>query len=270
MEHGSDIIDIMPDTTLVQNIVLINESNDTNEQKLIDTNDLLQNYINSTDFIKSTTTFYTTVDINNPAQNTLELMYDNVIVRLLTKSNTNQVYGLLVKFIKIFAANLNSTTVDKIKIIIPEKITFSFTEFEGNNEYIPPKDESSEIIASIMQFTEARNKIIEAKENNIIKIGDNNKLAKINTTYLPIIQFFGKSKVVLSEAETFVNSKITELTSRSENKHNFPQTDEALSGNTSLKTTELNNEVKVFNEKEHILQIKKLIKTATDQIKILF
>ncbi|MCF8445169.1 MAG: hypothetical protein K9G29_09195, partial [Crocinitomicaceae bacterium] len=265
MEMAPDNILIMPESALIQNITNINESNSTNVQKLGDLNSLLQLYIDSDDFIKSASLFYTKVDINNPDQNTLELLYDNLIVRLLTKSNTNEVYGLLVKFIKIFASSLNSTTVDKIKIIIPEKITFSFTEFEGKNENIPLKDESAEIIAAIIKYSEARNKLIQAKENNIVKIGARNEISKISTKYLPIIQFFGKRKVILSEAEILVNSKLTELINRSENKHNFPQTDEALSGNTSLKATELNNEVKVFNEKEHLLQIKKLIKTATDQ-----
>lgn len=265
MEMAPDNILIMPNSALIQNIVSINESNSSNVQKLDDLNSLLQLYIDSNDFIKSSTLFYSNVDINNPDQNTLELMYDNLIVRLLTKSNTNEVYGLLVKFIKIFAASLNSTIVDKVKIIIPEKITFSFTEFEGINENAPLKDESAEIIAEIVKYTDARNKIKEAKENNIIKIGDGNELSKIQTQFLPIIQFFGQSKVVLSEAETFIENKLTELINRSENKHNFPQTNEGLSGSTSLKASELNNEVKVFNEKEQVLQIKKLIKSAIDQ-----
>jgi hypothetical protein len=122
MEMAPDNILIMPNSALIQNIVSINESNSSNVQKLDDLNSLLQLYIDSNDFIKSSTLFYSNVDINNPDQNTLELMYDNLIVRLLTKSNTNEVYGLLVKFIKIFAASLNSTIVDKVKIIIPEKI----------------------------------------------------------------------------------------------------------------------------------------------------
>jgi hypothetical protein len=87
MEPASDTISVMPDTTLIQSIVSINESNSTNAQKLSDTNSLLQSYIDSADFIKTTSSFYTIVDINNPTQEGLELMYDNLIVRLLTKSN---------------------------------------------------------------------------------------------------------------------------------------------------------------------------------------
>jgi predicted acylesterase/phospholipase RssA len=226
---------------------------------------LLQNYINSADFIKTTSSFYSTVDINNPTQAGLELMYDNLIVRLLTKSNTNEVYGLLLKYIKKFAASLNSTTENKIRIVIPEKITFPFTEFEGENNYTPPTDESPTIIGNIIKYTEVKNKINEAKENNIVGIAPNNKVSKRNTTFLPLLQYFGKSKVIISDANTFINNKITELNSRSETEHLFPQTDEVLSGNTSLRTTEDSNEVKVFNEAEHILQLKKLVQLAIDQ-----
>lgn len=265
MESTPDIIPVMPDTNLILSIVSINESNSTNAQKLIDTNKLLQSYIDSDDFIKTTSAFYSVVDINKPTDKGLKLMYDNLIVRLLTKSNTNEVYGSLLKYIKIFAANINSTTANKIRIIIPEKITFPFTEFEGKNEYIPPTDESAEIIAAVVKLTEAKNKINEAKENNIIEVRPNNKVSKRNVPFFPLLQYFGKSEVIVSDAEIEINNKIETLTVRTENKHTFPQTDETLSGNTSLRTTEDNNEVKVFNEIEHIEQLKKLLQLAIDQ-----
>ncbi|MBW6483910.1 MAG: hypothetical protein K0B10_12740 [Vicingaceae bacterium] len=212
MEPTPNTISVMPDTILIQNIVAINESNSSNAQKLNDINTLLQNYINSADFIKTTSTFYSIVDINNPTQAGVELMYDNLIVRLLTKSNTNEVYGLLLKYIKIFAASLNSTTEDKIRIIIPEKITFPFTEFEGKNEYNPPKDESAEIIAAIVKFTEVKTKINEAKENNIDEVRPNNKVSKRNLTFLPLLQYFGESKIIISDAETVINNKMISFT----------------------------------------------------------
>jgi len=62
-----------------------------------------------------------------------------------------------------------------------------------------------------------------------------------------------------------LNNKITTLTTRAENKHDFPQTDEALSGNTTLRKTEDNNEVKVFNEMGEVVQLKNLIQLAIDQ-----
>lgn len=265
MELPPDIISVMPDTPLILSLVAINESNSTTAQKLSDTNALLQDYIDSSDFIKTTTSFYSIVDINTPTDAGLKLMYDNLIVRLLTKSNTNEVYGLLLKYIKKFAANLNSTTEDKVRIVIPEKITFPFTEFEGENNYTPPTDESAIIIGNIIKYTEVKNKINEAKENNIVGIAPNNKVSKRNTTFLPLLQYFGKSKIIVSDANTFINNKITTLTTRSQNSHDFPQTDSALSVNTSLRTTEDNNEIKVFNEAEHIVQLKKLVQLAIDQ-----
>jgi len=264
IDPNSDTVSVMPDTTVIQEIISINESNLSNDQKLSNTNDFLQSYLNSADFIRSTSLFYTNIDIHNPTYEGLCLMYDNMIVRLLTKSNTNEVFGLLVEYIKIFAANLNSTKLEKIRIIIPEKITFQFTEFEGRNEYTPPIDESAEIIATIIQLTEVKKKIIKAKENNIIAFAKDNKVTKKDTTFLPLLQYFGKKMIIINEAESFINNKISSLTTRSETEHTFPQTDEVLSGNTSLKLTEDNNEVKVLNETEHIMQLKKQIEYANE------
>lgn len=66
MEQDLDTILVMPDTIFLQNIVAINESDSTNAEKLSDTNALLQSYIDSDDFIKSISLFYSIVDIDNP------------------------------------------------------------------------------------------------------------------------------------------------------------------------------------------------------------
>ncbi len=265
MELSPDTISVMPDTKLIQNIVLINISNLSNEQKLRKMNDLLQSHINSDDFIKSISLFYTIIDIKKPTPMGIELMYDNLIIRLLTKSNTNEVYGLLIKYIKEFASHLNSITKDKIRIIIPEKITFPFTEFEGKNEYNSPKDDRAEITSAIAEFTEAKNKINEAKGNDIVEILPNNKISKRNIKFLPLLQYFEKSKLIVSDVEIEINNKIKLLVDRAKNEHTFPQTDDILSGNTSLRVTEDSNETKVFNELEHTVQLKKLVQFAIDQ-----
>src|ERR1700759_3420062 len=134
----SKAIAVQPETDLIQGLKSINENESANESKLSATNSLLQNFIVSNNFIKTTTDFYNIINVENPTTQQLGLMYDNMIVRLLTKSNTNEVFGLLMRFIKQFAALLNSSTIDKVNIIIPERITFSFAEFEGENNVQSP------------------------------------------------------------------------------------------------------------------------------------
>lgn len=262
MELAPDIISVMPDTSLILSIISINDSNSTNAQKLTDTNSLLQGYIDSATFIRSTPQFYTIVDINTPTQSGLELLYDNLIVRLLTKSNTNEVYALLLKYIKLFAASLNSTTVDKIRIVIPEKITFSFTQFVGTNTATPPVNEAPSLLADIAKYFNTKTKIIEAKKTNIVLLAPNNKITKRNFDYSPIHHFFGKSKVIVNDAELFVNDKLSSLYTRSETNHTFPQSDEALAGDTNLRETEESNVIKVFNETEYLQQLRNILQIA--------
>jgi|GEM_PF-2611481 len=265
MKPASDIVSIMPDTNLILNIASINESNFENAKKLTDINTLLQNYISSADFIKTTAAFYSKIDITKPSNEGVTLMYDNLIVRLLTKSNTNEVYGLILKYIKKFAAELKGSKEDKIRIVIPEKITFSFTGFEGENSYTPPLNRIAEISGNITKYTEVKKKITEAKENNIVGVGPENTVIKRNLAYQPLLQYFGKSKITVSDASSAINNRISALTARTESEQAFPQTNEALSGKTSLKATENNNVLKVFNELEHIVQLKKLVQLATEQ-----
>jgi hypothetical protein len=127
------LINVMPATTFINSLIALNEGSTTNAQKLASGNTLLQNFIASASFIKSKTDFATKINTQTPSTASLNQMYDNIVVRLITKSNTNEVYALLVKYVKSFAASLNATTVDKIRIILPERITLTYAEFAGVN-----------------------------------------------------------------------------------------------------------------------------------------
>ena len=265
MKSDPNIISVMPETLLIKQIVLINENDFPNDKKVNDINALLENFINSEQFIKTTSEFYSIFNIDESREEDLRLMYDNLIIRLLTKSNTNEVYGLLLKYIKKIAATLNTVSEDKIKILIPERITFPFTQFEGINEYNPPQDESTEIVDAIVTLTEAKKKIIEAKENNIIKISSNNQVTKRNVPFLPLLQYYRSSTIIVSDAETDLNDKIQTLTDRVANENNPPDTNDPSGENTSPEASKDSSVDNFFHQIEYHKQLKKLIQLANEQ-----
>lgn len=265
MKSDPNIISVMPETLLIKQIVLINENDFPNDKKVNDINALLENFINSEQFIKTTSEFYSIFNIDESREEDLRLMYDNLIIRLLTKSNTNEVYGLLLKYIKKIAATLNTVSEDKIKILIPERITFPFTQFEGINECNPPQDESTEIVDAIVILTEAKKKIIEAKENNIIKISSNNQVTKRNVPFLPLLQYYRSSTIIVSDAETDLNDKIQTLTDRVANENNSPDTNDPSGENTSPEVTKDSDVDNFFHQIEYHKQLKKLIQLANEQ-----
>ncbi len=261
----SNTVWVTPNTNLITNIAALNESNITNDKKLDDMNVLLQSYINSQDFIKTTEAFHSKIDVNNPRQTDIDLMYSNLVVRLLTKSNTNEVYGMLCNEIKKMAARLNSSTEDNVKIIIPEKITFPFTEFEGQNELSPPNTETATFISSINAYTEAKNKIKEAKENNIIAFQGSGEVLQRNLTYLPLLNYFGKKNVTLSTANTTITNRIAAITTSIENNNSGGTNGNARSLGGSSTTPDEAVNANLLNEMVYTQQLKRLVEEALEE-----
>src|SRR5688572_14138192 len=86
---------IHPASPLVTDIIAINEGNDASAQKLVLVNRRLQAYIDSKQFIKTKTAFYDALS-QSGTEAFYNRLFDNVVVRTITKSTTNQVYKLLV------------------------------------------------------------------------------------------------------------------------------------------------------------------------------
>lgn len=124
MKSDPNIISVMPETLLIKQIVLINENDFPNDKKVNDINALLENFINSEQFIKTTSEFYSIFNIDESREEDLRLMYDNLIIRLLTKSNTNEVYGLLLKYIKKSQQLLIQSPKIKSKFLSPKELRF--------------------------------------------------------------------------------------------------------------------------------------------------
>lgn len=255
--------DVMPGTTLVQELITINESTDSNSVKLSDTNTKLQAYITGANFIKTKTDFFTVIDVESPSTPDLEKMYDNLIVRLLTKSNTNEVYGLLVKYIREFASALNSPfTVDEIRIIIPERITFSFTGFSGTNTPTTPSGDAATLLASMSLMLETKKRILEAKDDLIVSFSSANEVTRRDLTYAPLHLYFRQSSIVQASAEATIDSRISANTTSRTTAVVFPQTETELAGSNTLSDIESINKRNASSEKQRLDEMKLLLLRA--------
>lgn len=255
--------DAMPSTTLVQDLITINESTNTNAKKLTDTNTALSIYIASASFIKTKIDFFDAIDMGDPSTAYIEQMYDNVIVRLLTKSNTNEVYGLLIKYIREFASALDPTfTVDQIRIIIPERITFSFTGFSGTNTPTTPSGNAATLLTSMSLMLETKKRILEAREDQIVSFSASDQVTRRDFTYAPLHQYFRQSSIIQSSAESTIDSRISANATSRTTAVIFPQSETELSGSNTLSDNESINKRNASSEKQRLDEMKQLLLKA--------
>lgn len=127
--------EVILSTALTVELSSIVSGNDQPNIKLENYNSALQVYIDSSAFIKtkSDAELLKTNLTTTPTEAGLKQIYDNIIVRSLTKSNTNMIYKILVDLFKSVYKALNPASGD-ISIIIPQDLTPSFTRFIGEND----------------------------------------------------------------------------------------------------------------------------------------
>ena len=104
----ADLI-VNPKSLLVTDLININESENVNNVKLADFNTRLQNYINSPSFIKTKKAFNEALGYTGSV-GFYNQLYDNIVARTITKSNTNQIYKLLIEQLKTEHMLANTTT----------------------------------------------------------------------------------------------------------------------------------------------------------------
>lgn len=257
------VVEIEFDTLLVTNIETISTSTVfSRHRKLTEVNKVLQEFIDSPSFFKTKAALTQAVNLNSPNQGHLEVMYDNILVRLLTQSNTNEVYGILLRSIKAAAARLNGTTTDKIQIVIPEKITFPFTEFEGTNVYQGPNSSTVDQFTSIQTLTEISHLIAEAKESDTLEFLPNDMVSKLNRSFLAVTNYFGQATISTNAATQAINARLSAIQTEIDNLASTPSN---TSGRNSSGTTYTDDLAALTAENQSLFQLNKLVQLAIEQ-----
>lgn len=223
---SSPDVNIQPETVFVMGLIEIIESNRTNKEKVEVFNKQLQDFIDSEDFIKRKE------DLTKGSnKRSLDVLFNNIIVRILTKSNTNPIYKSIVDDIKqvyLKSKNVVQTKeeLSKLKIIIPERLNMSFV-----SNVVPPKkpvikiDPNKELIKEITEYQNLSILIKEAKEEKIERFDADGNVLVRNDEFLEINKAFNVPSISIEEAEKKVNQSIIGLKKIIDKEKNFDKTD---------------------------------------------
>ena len=211
-EYSSDNIEYVEiETDLISDLTDIVESNIPKNEKLEQYNTVLQDYIDSDFFVKSKKPFK---DVSTYAEmessKIIEILYNNIVVRTLTKSTNNEIFKLLVEFFKKLYLNVNPTS-NEIEITIPESITPSFLGYIGENPEPEPEDETEkkELLQRLNDLAEAETLLIDARNNAIISFATIGSVNRMNVEYQNVLSFVGQDSIGLNDAKDAVEEAIS-------------------------------------------------------------
>lgn len=205
---------VVLDTDLVDELTDVIESDDSQETKLENYNKTLQTYIDSTDFIKTKKDYYAfKATPNNEAK--LKKLYDNIVVRTLTKSNANQLFKLITDgFKEVFQAL--SPTRRRFEISIPESITPAFIGFKGENKEQRPEDLTPKLklLKKLNDLSKVESLLFEAERDNISLFAITGTVLKRNLQVQGLLFYLGKESISTSEAKNVISSELRGLVSQ--------------------------------------------------------
>lgn len=178
-------LQIQPSTQRVKALIEIIESDKKQSEKISLINQQLEAFIESKAFFKTKFEVAEATGAVNPAparqpepkvaearderasglNELYENLYDNIVVRTITKSNTNEVFKALTDSIKILHQRLHTERaggedVQKIKIVLPERLVISFSPPAPPPAAEPPAEkESAVLFAQIQDLTEQKRQL---------------------------------------------------------------------------------------------------------------
>src|SRR6266850_477344 len=180
--------EIAPTTKFVTSLIDIIESDVKQPDKINSINHTLESFIQSKSFFKSsaevvaamstvTTTSNKTLASKDTAtrkevdpSGLYETLYNNIVVRTLTKSTTNEIFKLLTQNIRTVHQKLNAEkiateNIRKLRINLPERLVVSFSPPKPIPTVVPKTDQTA-LLAQIKVVTEQKQSLEESKAEN--------------------------------------------------------------------------------------------------------
>ncbi len=216
LRNASDLVSTQPDlvvqpaSPLVVDLIAINENVAlSNAQKLAALNLCLQTYINSDAFLKSKSA----VDASKAQTGTVayyDLLYDNIVARTITKSNTTQIYKLVVDQLRTEhvlskLATFPAMAKSKVKIVLPDGLIFNFIGSNpatvGNQVTV---SDSSQILNTYSQYTTVMDLIEDAKAEKVLEFRPNGQVLVPNTAYSIVNDAFSQASISVAEVQELI------------------------------------------------------------------
>lgn len=204
--------EIQPKTELTSSLVAVLSNDQKQSEKIKSFNKIIDDFIKGKSFYKTKNELNTVVtkfsdqkpDKKNDAEFKIILinLYDNIVVRTITKSNTNEVFKLLNDSLKSIYQKANrerikNEDIKKLKIVLPEGLIFSFTTSSTEKPIaIDNTKEKAEVLTKINDLLKQKEQIkISKLENNILLkaeqkniINQQNEIAKFSIKTTETVQ----------------------------------------------------------------------------------
>lgn len=233
IENSNSPDEITLQTTLVATLTSINDSDDTNALKLTNYNVALQSFIDSSKYIKTQQEFDAFKESALATQDEPDLfdLYDNILVKTLTKSNTNTIFKQCVDFFKELYTIINSN--DAVEVIIPNKITPKFL-FLANAPEDTDMDENNAIgdFELIKKFTRLEQIFSEALADGVITFNSGSYI-QTNRNYSNILNYLKVDDVTVSAALDKLKTQRTKASEFSSGHREFNLGSEAKASQNS-------------------------------------
>lgn len=271
-ESTGSVEEVILTTALTIELASIVSSNDEPSLKLDNYNTALQTYIDSVSFLKTKNAVEALkTDLTAaPTEAGLKQVYDNIIVRSLTKSNTNVLFKTLIDLFKSVYKALNPLS-ETISIIIPKDVTPSFTRFIGENlggDDIVTTPQT-ELLTKLNSLSQVESLLTRAKNENVIEFPEPGKIIVANVAYRFILNYVKSESISVSDAKTKITADLNEkMTDRTENKiFNRTKADNMRSKINDELDQEATVNIEVVNRLNELLSlVKKLEDDAVETI----
>lgn len=204
---------IKPETALSLELKSINLSDIEYKLKMDSLNSKIQGFIDTSDYIRTKEDF-AIIKNETPSEIILNVLFDNIIVRTLTRDTTNVIYKLITAHIVVVFKTLNSIPEgEKCRIIIPEglAITINKAPIDAEKPVDEPEVDQKAILKELNILAEFEQKINRAKANKVISFNKENEVVSKNTEHQNIILAFKKSKISLIEVQEGIAQKMKDI-----------------------------------------------------------
>jgi len=185
--------EIAPSTKLVSFLIDVIESDEKQPDKIKLINNTLDDFIQSGSFFRSnaevaaamskaaanptkaSASKETATEKEDDQKGLYETLYDNIVVRTLTKSTTNEIFKLLTESIRTLhhqskAKKISANQTKKLRINLPERLVISFSPPKPIPT-LTPKLDHTDLTARLKDLTEQRQRLQQSKDENQAQLG---------------------------------------------------------------------------------------------------
>ncbi|MDR2147701.1 MAG: hypothetical protein LBE91_14705 [Tannerella sp.] len=186
----------------------------TQEQTLNQYNSALQDYVTSGSFVKSGKDF-AALQGKNASQEKLAQLYDNIVVRTLTKSNTNLLFKQLMdEFRNVYAALKNTQYPVPVEIAIPEAGAPNFIGFKGENEELKEEDLTTKIqlLEQLNSLSKVESLLFEAEKEHVSSFPQKGSVRTKNLPVQGLLISLGKDSISVADAKMAIGVELEKRT----------------------------------------------------------